>query len=295
MELTAYANPALQERTDVFAKLLRRSYVKAEPVRLPKVTIITVTFNSAYTISSTLESIRRQTYPNIEHIVVDGNSTDDTLDIVNRYPHVARCISERDNGIYDAMNKGLQLATGDIIGILNSDDVYNDDEVIEKVVGLFRKEKTDSVYGDLQYVDPANMTRVLRQWISGKFKRTKFKFGWMPPHPTFFVKKEVYQEAGLFNQALRSAADYELMLRVLYKFRFTTAYLPEVLVKMRAGGSSNGALRKRLVANREDRLAWKLNQLKPYFFTLYLKPVRKIFQYMNREQMKRVPLLNSFL
>jgi glycosyltransferase involved in cell wall biosynthesis len=259
------------------------------------VTIITVTYNSEKTVGDTLLSVMAQNYDHIEHIIIDGCSTDSTLSIVNSFPHVSMVIQEKDKGIYDAMNKGLQLATGDVIGILNSDDVFASNDVISNVIALFEKEKSDTVYGDLHYVDQKNMNRVMRKWTSGKFRRDSFRYGWMPPHPTFFVKKEVYKTVGLFNLSLKSAADYEMMLRVLYKHRFNTAYLHQVMVKMRAGGASNGAINKRIKANSEDRMAWKLNELKPYFFTLYLKPLRKIFQFINKEQMKRLPLLHHFL
>ena len=135
----------------------------------------------------------------------------------------------------------------------------------------------------------------MRKWRSGPYRRDSFKFGWMPPHPTFFVRREVYRNVGSFNLSLKSAADYEMMLRVLYKYRFSTAYIREVLVKMKSGGASNGGLRKRINANLEDRMAWKLNGLSPYFFTLYLKPLRKIFKFMNREQFKRLPILQHLV
>jgi hypothetical protein len=173
--------------------------------------------------------------------------------------------------------------------------VYAQTDVISKVVEKFEKENSDTVYGDLHYVDNKNINRVMRKWRSGSFRRSSFKFGWMPPHPTFFVKREVYRSVGAFNLTLRSAADYEMMLRVLYKHRFTTAYIREVLVKMKSGGASNGSFSKRINANLEDRMAWKLNDLHPYFFTLYLKPLRKIFQFINREQMKRVPILQHLV
>jgi glycosyltransferase len=178
------------------------------------------------------------------------------------------------------MNKGLQAATGDIIGILNSDDVYSHEHVIARVVEGFSDDNIDTLYGDLHYVHPNNLNKVVRVWKSGKFKRSNFNFGWMPPHPTFFVRREVYEKVGMFNLSLKSAADYELMLRILYKNKFNAAYLPEVLVKMRAGGVSNGSLKKRIRANKEDRMAWKMNELHPYFFTLYLKPLRKVFQFV---------------
>lgn len=246
------------------------------------ITIIIPCFNSARTIEETLESIQKQSYNNIQLIVVDGGSTDVTLQILKKYSSlIDQQISEQDNGIYDAMNKGIARATGDVIGILNSDDFYVNENVIAKVAEAFVP-GIDAVYGDLQYVDQLNTDKVIRTWKSGNYSRNDFLFGWMPPHPTFFVRKEVYQQLGNFNTALRSAADYEFMLRVLFKNQLKAAYIPEVLVRMRAGGVSNASFRNRVNANKEDRLAWKLNGLQPYFFTLYLKPVRKILQYIIR-------------
>lgn len=295
MEQTALLNPRVHKNIDDYSEFIVRVPSSTAARKRLRVSIITVTYNSASTIKDTLKSVSHQTYDNIEHIIVDGGSRDRTLDIINSFPHVSNCISEKDEGIYDAMNKGLKMASGDIIGILNSDDMYAHPDVIAHVVELFEKKESDTVYGDLLYVDQKNLNRVMRRWISGTFKRASFKFGWMPPHPTFFVKKEVYRKAGLFNLTLKFAADYELMLRVLYKHKFNAAYLPEVLVKMRAGGTSNGSLKRRFRANGEDRLAWKLNQLHPYFFTLYLKPLRKVFQYINKEQLRRVPILNHLM
>lgn len=247
-----------------------------------RISIITVSYNSAATIRDTLQCIANQDYPDIEHIIVDGQSRDNTLEIAKEFPHVAKVICEKDNGLYDAMNKGIKVSTGDIIGILNSDDIYADNSVLSNVIRLFKMADTDTIYGDLQYVKADNLNKVVRTWHSGKFKRNNFYYGWMPPHPTFFVRKEVYNKAGLFTSALRSAADYEIMLRILVKHNCSTAYLPEVLVKMRAGGVSNASLRHRLNANKEDRQAWKLNELNPYFFTLYFKPLRKIFQFLKK-------------
>jgi glycosyltransferase involved in cell wall biosynthesis len=245
-----------------------------------KISIITATFNSAGTIRDTLESVRSQTHPDVEHIVVDGRSTDGTLNVVAGFPHVGKVISEKDKGIYDAMNKGIGLATGEVIGILNSDDIYIDASVLSGIVRAFEDPATMTVYADLQYVHPDNLNKVKRTWITGPFRRNRFYFGWMPPHPTFFVRKEVYAQTGLFNTDLQSAADYELMLRILLRYGISAHYIPRVIVKMRAGGMSNASLWNRYRANREDRLAWKLNGLRPYFFTLYLKPLRKIFQFI---------------
>lgn len=245
-----------------------------------KISIITATYNSASTVRDTLASIAEQSYRPVEHIIVDGLSNDETLSIVREFPHVDLVIAEKDSGIYDAMNKGIMHSTGEIIGILNSDDIYTSSLVIEKVMKLFEDNTVDAVYGDLQYVDKSNLNRIVRTWKAGEFERKKFFYGWMPPHPSFFVRKEAYQKWGMFNLQLRSAADYEIMLRFLFRYNARVKYLPGVLVKMRVGGVSNITLRNRIKANREDRLAWKLNNLSPKFFTLILKPLRKINQFL---------------
>lgn len=244
-----------------------------------KISIITATYNSAATVRDTLTCIASQQYPNIEHIIVDGVSKDNTLAIVGEFSHIAKTISEKDKGIYDAMNKGVQLATGEVIGILNSDDFYTNTEVLTKVAAAFNDPTVEALYGDLQYVKADNTNIVTRTWKSGMFRKKNLYYGWMPPHPTFFVRRHVYEKCGLFNTTLRSAADYELMLRVLLKFNTRVQYIPEVLVKMRAGGMSNASLKNRLRANKEDAMAWKLNGLKPYFFTMWFKPLRKVLQF----------------
>jgi glycosyltransferase len=245
-----------------------------------KISIITATYNSAATVRDTLNAVRDQDHADIQHIIIDGMSADDTLTIVSGFPHVAKVISEKDKGIYDAMNKGIGLATGDIIGILNSDDIYTDHTVLSAIAQIFADPAVMTVYADLQYVDADDINRIRRTWVAGPFKKKNFYYGWMPPHPTFFVRKEVYRQAGLFSTDLRSAADYELMLRILLKYGLSVSYLPRVIVKMRMGGMSNASLNNRLRANKEDRLAWKLNGLRPNFFTLYLKPLRKIHQFI---------------
>lgn len=228
-----------------------------------------------------MASVSSQTYPHIEHIVIDGNSTDDTLRIVNQFQHIHLCISEKDEGIYFAMNKGIEIATGEVIGILNADDVYAHIDVLRNVMELFEDQSVDAVYGDLDFVDPNDISRTTRSWRSGHFNKESFYDGWMPPHPTFFVRREIYRAYGKFNTTLRSAADYELMLRFLLKNEIKPVYLQDVLVKMRLGGKSTRSIINRLAANKEDRLAWRLNELKPRFFTLILKPLRKIKQFFN--------------
>lgn len=244
-----------------------------------RISIITATYNSAATVADTLKSVAEQTYPQVEHLIVDGLSKDDTLRIVEQFPHVARVNSEKDKGIYDAMNKGIALSSGEIVGILNSDDFYVSKDVLQWVADAFADPAIDAVYGNLQYVDPVDTNKVLRHWRAGAFHRNKFYQGWMPPHPGFFVRKRLYNEFGVFNTALRSAADYEIMLRFLFKHEAQAAYVDKLLVKMRSGGMSNASLRNRLRANSEDRQAWRLNGLKPRFYTLTLKPLRKINQY----------------
>lgn len=243
------------------------------------ISIITATYNSAATIRDTLLCIANQQYPFIEHIVVDGASSDTTLNIVKQFPHVAKTVCEKDNGIYDAMNKGVQLATGDIVGILNSDDFYTGPTILSKVAAAFENPQVEAVYGDLQYVKSDNVQLITRTWKAGNYKKKNLYYGWMPPHPTFFVRRHIYEKCGVFNTTLRSAADYELMLRVLLKYDTRIQYIPEVLVKMRAGGMSNASVKNRLRANKEDVMAWKLNNLQPYFFTTWLKPLRKILQF----------------
>ena len=227
-----------------------------------------------------MSSIASQSYSNIEHIIVDGLSSDNTIEIVRQFPHVSRCISEKDEGIYFAMNKGIEMATGDVIGILNADDVYAHNDVLSNVMALFENPSTDAVYGDLDFVDSNDISKVKRSWRSGAFKKNSFYEGWMPPHPTFFVRKNLYLNFGYFNTSLTSSADYELMLRLLEKNKITPTYLKDILVKMRYGGKSTASMKNRLVANYEDRMAWRLNGLKPHFFTLILKPLKKIKQFI---------------
>lgn len=248
---------------------------------LLKISIITVTYNSASTLEHTIHSVLLQDHPNVEYIIADGASTDDTLNIIRKYRHkIDHFVSEKDNGLYYALNKGIALATGDIIGILHADDFYIDDHVLSKIDETFRKTNADAVYADLFYVDKDNTDKIIRKWKSGAYSHGKFLWGWMPPHPTFFVKKEVYRKFGDFNTRLRSAADYELMLRFIHKHKIKLAYLPEYIVKMRTGGQSNASIKNRVKANKEDRKAWELNEVKPYFFTLTLKPLRKILQFL---------------
>ena len=243
-----------------------------------KVSIITTVLNSAHTIGDCILSVISQNFNNIEYIVIDGGSNDGTIDIIKKYEDkITRWISEKDNGIYDALNKGIRLATGDIIGFLHSDDLYYDNNVISDVVEVFTDSKVDSCYGDLVYVDRNNTDRLIRYWKAGTYKRSSFKYGWMPPHPTFFCKRDVYEKYGLFNLSFPLAADYELMLRFLYKYEVSTEYIQKVLIKMRVGGTSRpGSYTLKSVI--ENYRSWKVNGLN-YPPTMLLKPFSKIKQY----------------
>ena len=247
-----------------------------------KVSVITVCYNSAETIEATIRSVVSQDYNNIEYIIVDGRSSDNTFHIIEKYKsQISKIISEKDEGIYFAINKGIAAATGDIIAILHADDFYASNQAIYSVVKTFNKKQTDTVYGDLQYVDRYDTLKVNRHWKSGEYKMGLFLKGWMPPHPAFFVRKTCYEKYGTYNTVLRSAADYELMLRLLHKHNCSTAYIPEVLVKMRVGGKSNRTLLNRIKANREDKKAWLMNGLKPGMLTFILKPISKIGQFFS--------------
>jgi len=249
---------------------------------MSRISIITVTYNAAEHLRDCLDSVREQGV-DVEHILIDGASTDGTLNILGAYQdQLAHVISEKDEGMYAAANKGIGLATGGVIGILNADDFYFSKDTLSKVADAFSDEDVDAVYGDLVYVDRNNTEKVVRAWRSGEYQPRKFYQGWMPPHPTFFVRRTMYEQYGLFNPEQGTAADYELMLRMLLKHGIRAAYIPEVLVKMRTGGMSNRSLKKRLRANRMDRMAWAVNDLSPYPWTLWMKPIRKIGQWVNK-------------
>lgn len=248
----------------------------------PRVSIITVSYNAASTIEDTIKSVLQQDYPNIEYIIVDGASGDQTMEIVQSFrKKIASVISEPDKGIYDGMNKGIDLATGEIVGILNSDDFYASKSVISKIVNTFKPD-TQAVYADLDYVDPVNTDKIVRRWKSGIYEQGAFKKGWMPPHPTFFVRRSIYQKYGKFSMELKSAADYEFMLRTIHKHQIAIEYLPETIIKMRTGGASNASFKNRIKANREDKKAWEMNGLKPGSLTFLRKPLSKVKQYWKK-------------
>jgi glycosyltransferase involved in cell wall biosynthesis len=245
-----------------------------------KISIITVCFNSETTIRDTLESIKYQDYTNIEYIIIDGGSTDNTLNIIEKYSEIITIlVSEQDNGLYDAMNKGINLATGDVIGLINSDDLFCDPDALNKVAKIFKKnKKLDSVYADLYYVSKYNINKIIRTWVTGH--QRKFKYGWHPAHPTFYIKKSVYDKFGLFDLSFSLAADFEIMLRFLDKYKISTSYLKEPLVKMRLGGETNKSFKNIYYQNIECLRAFKKNDLKvAKFLYPFFRILPKFFQF----------------
>jgi len=244
-----------------------------------KASIITVVLNNKLYIEDCIQSVLNQSYEEIEYIVIDGGSTDGTIEIIKKYgSKISRWVSKPDTGIYDAMNKGIQLATGEIIGFLNSDDIYAEGGIIGSIVACFAESAADTCYGDLVYVNCENTEKQVRYWRSGTFNKDKFRRGWMPPHPTFFVRRHVYEKCGSFDLNFPLAADYELMLRFLYKYEITTTYIPKVLVKMRTGGRSSPGLLNTAKAVFENYEAWKINDLPLNPMTFILKPFSKLRQ-----------------
>jgi glycosyltransferase involved in cell wall biosynthesis len=245
-----------------------------------KISIITIVYNRRDTIADAIESVLGQSYTNIEYIIVDGLSTDGTIEVIKSYGNrISKFVSEKDKSLYDAINKGINLATGDVIGLLHSDDVFYCQNSLALVAKAFKDNGTESVYADLLYVQKQNISKTVRKWISGNYNRQRFLRGWMPPHPTFYVKRDCFEKYGNYNTLFQSAADYELMLRFLYKHELTSFYLPVKLVKMRIGGKSNLSIINRIRANQEDYKAWVINGLEPHFYTRFLKPLRKLSQF----------------
>ena len=245
-----------------------------------KVSIITVTFNSEKYLADCINSVARQNYKNIEHLIIDGKSTDRTLQIIRKNSnHISNWISETDRGMYDAINKGLKMATGDIVGILNSDDMFASADAVRSIVDCFENTDTDSVYGDLVYVDASDTQKIIRYWKGISYKRSRFRYGWMPAHPTFYIRRELIEQYGLYENHYFTAADYEFMARYLFLHKVSSKYIDAMLVKMRSGGISNVTLKSRFRANRRDFLAMKKNKIPFSFAVSILKPLIKIPQF----------------
>ena len=251
-----------------------------------KISIITITYNSAATLPRALESVRSQTYGDIEHIIVDGASTDGTkeliinyqLSIINSQSPKVHWISEPDNGIYNALNKGIALATGDVIGFLHSDDVFFSPDSIGQIAAAFESSGADVVYGDLEY---RHGDKVVRRWRSNAFRRGDLKFGWMPPHPTLYVRREVYEQVGEYDSWFRISADYDMILRI-FTAGYKTRYIPQVLVAMETGGASNRDAKARLSKTQEDYFVLKKNHVGAGLLTVACKQLRKIRQFLRK-------------
>lgn len=245
-----------------------------------KVSIITVSFNSVATIPDTINSVVNQSYPNIEYIIIDGASSDGTRDVINSYGQkITKFTSESDNGIYDALNKGIKLASGDIVGILNSDDFFYNSMVIEKIVKAFIDNRIDAVIGDVQFVDPVQTSKVVRYYSSKKFNLSKFRFGFMPPHPSFYVKRELFEKLGYYKTDYKIAADYELLLRFLSIHGIKCKYLGMPFVSMRTGGVSNKSISSNITLNKEIARACRENGLRTNYLFIYSKYITKVFEF----------------
>jgi glycosyltransferase involved in cell wall biosynthesis len=249
-----------------------------------KITIITVCYNSASHIEDAINSVANQDYPEIEHIVIDGNSNDGTQQILDKYSSkLADWISEPDQGIYEAMNKGIKKATGDVIGILNSDDFYYDNNVLSKVAKVFSDEETEAVFGDLIFVDPDDLNKTVRTYSSEKWHPDKFAKGYMPAHPTFFVKRKFYEKYGLFETDYEIAADYEMLIRLLYVHQLNYKYLPLKMVKMRKGGVSSNGIKSNITLNNEIIRACRKHGIKTNVLKIYPKYFKKVFELFNHK------------
>lgn len=249
-----------------------------------KISIITVAYNSAETIETTFQSVANQNYDDIEYIVVDGGSTDGTIDLIKKYDkYITKWVSEPDNGLYDAMNKGISMATGEVIGLINSDDLFCDNSALEKVMNTFKLDKKlDSVYSDLYYVSQFDIDKIVRHWITGK--KRPFKYGWHPAHPTFYIKSDVYKNYGDFDLSFKLAADFEIMLRFLERYKISTTYLKTPMVKMRLGGETNKSLKNIMNQNKECIRAFKENDLSVnrIFYPIH-RLLPKVIQFINKK------------
>lgn len=245
-----------------------------------KISVITAVYNRAATLSDAIDSVLSQQDVDLEYIIVDGNSSDETPQIVERYGNeIDHSIREPDTGIYDALNKGIAAASGDVIGFLHADDWLADDQTLCRVVDALADETIDGVYGDLVYVDSENPSQHRRYWKAGAYDVARFRRGWMPPHPTVYLRRRCYEQFGNFDLSIKTAADYELLVRMMVKHKIRMQYIPHVMVKMRVGGASNASLKNRLTANRDDQRAWTINGLTPPWGLRLTKPLSKLPQF----------------
>ena len=242
-----------------------------------KVSIITISFNTENTIGNTLKSAEGQSYKNIEHIIIDGGSKDNTLEICNSFSHISKIISEPDNGVYDAFNKGLELATGDVVGFLNADDIFYNENSVQEIANIFLNNEADIVYGNLDYVNKEG--KVIRNWTSRSYEKGLVKKAWMPAHPTFYCKKEVYDRLGGYNDSFKIGGDFELCLRFLEINKVPSFYLNKKLVKMLVGGISNSGLKSKWTIYKEELRAFKIHNIKVNPILFFLHKLKKVAQF----------------
>ncbi len=250
---------------------------------LTKISLITITYNSEKTLVDTIQSVLNQTYPNIEYIIVDGASKDNTVSIIKEYePYFGermKWISEPDKGLYDAMSKGIRMATGDVVGILNSDDFFTSKEVLQQVANAFiQDEKPDAVYGDVHFVHPEDLNKCVRYYSSKVFRRSLMKLGFMPAHPSFYLRRECFEKYGLYKTDYKIAADFEFLLRVIYKEKIKTQYLPIDMVTMRTGGASTSGIKSHLKIMKEHLRAFRENGIYTNMLLLSLRYFYKIYE-----------------
>ena len=246
-----------------------------------KISVVTAVYNRAPTIAQALSSVAQQTYPDIEHVIQDGGSRDGTLAIIEEHMATVRLESAPDAGIYDAINKGIARSTGEVIGLMHSDDFFAHDRVLENIARVLEDPNIDGVYGDLAYVAADDVGRVVRYWRSGAYSRARLRCGWMPPHPTLYLRRDVFTRWGAYDANLRIAADYEAILRWLGTGNIRLAYVPEVLVKMRIGGESNRSLGRIIRKSREDYTALRRHRIGGAG-TLLWKNLSKLGQFVNK-------------
>jgi len=244
-----------------------------------KITLITVCYNSVDTIGDCIRSVINQNYPDLEYIIIDGASTDGTVDIIKQYEKtISYWVSEKDSGIYNAMNKGLQKAAGDIVGFINADDFFASDDILSKISDALKNTDYDGCYSDLIYVEQKNTNKSVRYWKSGNFSKKKMRYGWFPPHPTLYFRKSVYDRLGFFDEKMKLSADYDVMIRFLYLGNLRLKYLPCVSVKMRMGGVSNRNIRSIVKSLKEFAGVWEKNGLPKPAFLIINTLIFRIFQ-----------------
>ena len=247
------------------------------------ISIITATFNSAKTLKDTIQSVLRQTNKDFEYLIIDGGSTDETIDIVKSYESEfsgrLKWVSEKDQGIYDAMNKGIKMASGDVVGVLNSDDYFTSDDILQTVADAFKCQEIDAIYGDIHFIRDGNPQKCIRYYSSRMFRPFWLRFGFMPAHPSFYCKREVFEKAGLYSLDYKIGADYEMMVRLFKKYRIKSLYINKDFVTMRTGGASNNNVRSRITLINEDVKACKENGVYTNSLFIMLKFMYKIFEF----------------